>query len=364
MATKILSKTAEYGIIRQDPANAAADGFKAAGNDASKSWNDPGVAGTNYRRVPYNKDSVVFDPGVTIDQYQSSGQNGLHHENAQTLVDGRSGIKTMSFAMPMDKTTLAPHLVGALLPSTGFEAVGTPYTKTIPCGGLTGTIDFTANGTPLHTLSMTDIASADDGIILEDCIIGDLNLEWDFLAQGIARFGQMSGTWVGSEMNFEQTMTGTTVDTTLTPYNNAESYSLSTFTVDSVDWSSLPFRKFTFSVNNNVTYNDATTLGKPDQYDVMPEYRSTILLNYDSTTEKIRADFQAGALVVATFASSTSKSADGGLEIAATKGILQSQPVEYNGEFLGVMLDIRWEADGATTPVTITMSDTLDWGYV
>ena len=44
---KILSKTVEYGIIKQDETDGIATAFKALGNDANKSWNDPGVAATN-----------------------------------------------------------------------------------------------------------------------------------------------------------------------------------------------------------------------------------------------------------------------------------------------------------------------------
>ncbi len=358
---KILSKTVEYGVIRQDPSNAIADAFKALGNDASKSWNDPGVPATNFRRVAYDAGTVVFDPMVTIGQYESTGQKGLHDETAQFFIDKLSGLPTMTFSMPGDQKTLAPHLAGAF--QTVAEDVGTPFSKSFTPGGLTGTVDFANNGAPLHTLSMTDKASVDDGIILEDAIINELTLEWDFLANGIARLAGMSGAWVGTELNFEQTMTGTTVETTLTPYNNTESYSFTTFTVDGVDWSAEPFRRFSFTVNNNVTTNNVTTAGKADQYDIKPEYTSTILMDYNDTTEKLLKDYQDGALVVATFASSVTPTLDGGFSIAGVKGQLMSQPFEYNEEFLGVQLDIKWFANAASTPLTVVMTDTQDWGY-
>ncbi len=158
-------------------------------------------------------------------------------------------------------------------------------------------------------------------------------------------------------------MTGTTVTTTLTPYNNAETYSFSTFTVDGVDWSAEPFRGFTFSVNNNVTANNKGASGKPGQYDVKPEYTSTILMDYNPVTEKALADFQAGVSVVATIASSTTPTSDGGLSIACVKGRLMSPPFEYNEEFDAIQLDVKWYANGASTPVTVVITDTLDWGY-
>jgi len=358
---KIISKTAQYGILRQDPSDAAATAFKALGNDSAKSWNDPAVASSNYRQIQYDKDSVVFDANPTTDMYQSTGQNGIHDETSQFFIDSSSGLATMTFSMPADQKTLAPHLAGCI--QTVTEDATTPYSKSMVCAGLTADIDFTANGAPLVTLSMTDIASADDGIILEDAIISELNLDWDFLQKGVARLAQMTGAWTGTVAKFEQTMSGTTVTTTLTPYNNSGTFSFTTFTVDSVDWSSLPFRKFTWNYTANITVNNVTTAGKPDQYDIKPEFTSTILMDYDATSEKILKDFKDGALVVATFASSTTPTNDGGLSFAMTKGQLMSQPFEYNEEFLGIQLDIKWFADGSTTPVTAVITDTLDWGY-
>ena len=366
---KILSKTVEYGILMQDKTDGIATAWKALGNDANTNWADPAVPASNFRRIAYDAGSVVFDSAPVIDQLESTGQNGLHDEIAQTIVDGRSGLPTMTFAMPADKFTLAPHLVGALL-GTVTENATTPWDKSIVCGGLTGTIDFSTGGAHLHTLSMTDKASVDDGVILEDAIISELNLEWDFNANGIARWIQMSGAWVGSELNFEQTMVGTTVDTTLTPYNRAESYSFTTLTVNSVDWSSMIVRRFSFNVNNNVTSNSKTTLGKAANYDVKPEYTSTFILDYNDTTEKVLNDFQDGTgtngapvIVVATIASSTTATLDGGLSIACVKGVLMGNPQIYNDEFLGVELNVKWQANGASTPVTIIQTDTQDWGY-
>ena len=363
--TRILSKSAEYGIIRQPGTAEGANAFHCGGGQTSGWLNIP-TAATNFRRVQYNKDSVIFDPMVTIEQYESSGQNGIHDETAQFFIDKLSGLPTMTFAMPADQKTLAPHLVGAL--GVVSEAGTTPYAKTITCNGLTGPVDFTATGSgagiwPLHAVSMTDTGgSADDGKWIENAIIDTLTLEFDFNAQGLARLGQLSGTWVGDEINLEQTMSGTTVDTTLVPYNNTDLFNFSTFTVDSQNWAALAFRRFSFTVNNNVTKDDATTAGKASQYNVTPEYTSTIILNYDATTEKVALDYQQGDLVVATFANA-SPSTDGGLSIAGTKGQLMSQPEIYEGEYKGVQLDVKWYANAASTPVTILVTDTQEWTY-
>ena len=93
-------------------------------------------------------------------------------------------------------------------------------------------------------------------------------------------------------------------------------------------------------------------------------------MDYNDTTEKIYNDYQDGsgtnaapAIVTATLASSTTPTLDGGLSIACVKGVLMGNPQIYNDEFLGVQLDVKWEADGANTPVTIVQTDTQEWGY-
>ena len=358
--TRVLSKSAEYGIIRQPITSGAATAFHCGGGQDT-SWLNYPVASTNYRKVWYNADSVLFDPAVTIDQYEVSGQNGIHDETAQFFVDKLSGLPTMTFAGPADKYTLAPHLIGAL----GAVTEGsTPFSKSITCAGLTGPVDFTADGWPLHAVSMTDTGgSGTDGKWIENCIIQDLTLEWDFNAMGIARLAQMSGTWVGTKINLDQTMSGTMAKTVLTPYNNTDSYSFSTFTVDSVDWKALTFRKFSLTVNNNVTKDDSTTAGRCNQFRVAPEYTSTIVLDYDTTTAKVMADFQQGADVVALFTGSTTATLDGGLSISGVKGKLMSPPEMYDGEYKGVQLDIKWYANAAATPLTIIQTDTQDWAY-
>ena len=362
---RILSKSAEYGIIRQPVTTGAATAYHCGGGN-DESWDNYPTATTNFRRVAYNADSVLFDPGITIDQYESSGQFGIHDESAHFFVDKLSGLPTMTFAMPADKFTLAPHLIGALGAVT--ENAGTPYSKSITCAGLTGPVDFTADGWPLHAVSMTDTGgSGTDGKWIENCIIQDLTLEFDFMASGIARLAQLSGTWVGTEINLDQTMSGTMVDTTLTPYNNTDLYSFSTFTVDSVGWTTLSFRKFSLTVNNNVTKDAVTTAGRCDQFRIAPEYTSTIILDYDTISAKVMADYQQGADVVIVFTGSTTATLDGGLSIAGPAGKLMSPPEIYEGEYKGVQLDVKWYANSAAsaaaTPLTIVMTDTQDWAY-
>ena len=362
---RTLSKSAEYGIIRQPHTANSATAYHCGGATTA-GWTNVPTNATAYRRVQYNADSVVFDSAVTIDQYESSGQNGIHDETAQFFVDKLSGLPTMTFSMPADQKTLAPHLIGAL--GAVSEGASTPYVKTITCAGLTGAVDFgaTGSGWPLHAVAMNDTGgSGSDGKWIENCIIQDLTLEFDFLASGVARLGQLSGTWIGNEINLEQTMTDAAFTaTTLTPYNNTDLFSFTTLTVGGVDWSSLAFRKFSLTINNNVTKDKATTAGKASQYSIKPEYTSEILLDYDTTTQMIAKDYQQGSSVAAATFANASPSTDGGLSIACVTGELMSQPEYYEGEYKAVKLDIKWYANGAATPLTILVTDTQEWKYV
>ena len=348
MATKYLAKTFKYGVGLQT------------------NWATPLDREDNYTVVAYNSGVTVFEPDVKVELYNTTGQSGIHKEFERVYVDGRSGLPKVNFSMPASLTTIAPHLVGALLTAkaTAMEYSDSPYGKTIVAGGLTGTTDFYGNGTYLHTIACDDEASADDGIVLENAIIENLNLSWDFNSNGIARLLQMSGNWIGNEMNFEQTIeTGTWTVPTFTPMGNTDLYTLGTFSADGADWSGEDVRQFSFNVANNVTSNASTTAGKANNYDISPVYTSKIILDYNATTELVLKDFQDGATIIAKIDSSTALSNTGDFSISCTGGILQKQPFIYNGEFAGIELDVLWHSTAAATPVTIILSDAVDWGY-
>lgn len=359
MATEISSKKLKYGILRQSPDASVATAFKAAGATAN-AWTNPAAADQNFRTLYYTAGVPIPDPGVTVDEYGVSSQLGLNHELTQFYVDSRSGLAKLNFSGPVDVNTIVPHLVAALQGDTE----GLTGEDNIASGFIAGTLDFAAGAGFLHTLAINQGASADDGIILENAVIDNLNLTWDFNAKGVARLVQMDGTWVGNEMNFEQTLSGTWVATTLTPINNTDSFSFSTFTVDSVDWKALCVRRITLSINNNITSNCSTTSGKANQYDFAPEYTWTIVMDHNSTTEKMMGDFQAGAAVDINLVSSTAAGNAGYLDIDSPYCRVIAPPQVYNGDFLGYSIQCRAYQSSTTSPVYIKVFDNLAWGHV
>lgn len=343
MATKYLAKTFKYGLLAQT------------------NWATPQVAGANFKEVPYIAGSVNFDPDVKVGLHNTSGQSGIHKEFERVYIDARSGLPKVNFNLLVDTKTLAPHLGQALL--TVVDVGPGSYAKTITAAGLTGTVDFNGDDVTLFTVAMDNKASDDDGIILENAIISDLTMSWDFNANGIARLPQISGTWVGNEMNFEQTTDGAWTSDTLDLVGDTDTFTMTVLTVDGVDLTGETVRSYSFSVANNVTTNSSTTVGKPNNYDIAPVYTSKVLMDYNATTEKILKDFQDGATVTATVDSSLAGGTPGNVTIACTGGILQKQPFVYNGEFSGIELDILWHSTTAATPVTINTTDNEDWGY-
>ena len=361
MAVKISAKELIYGLLRQSPDASVATAFKAAGATAND-WTNPAAADQNFRTVYYSKGTPIPDPGVTVNEYGTSSQLGLNHEVSQFYVDPRSGLARLNFSGLVDVNTLAPHLIGALQAVT--EDAGTPFGKVIISGFRAGTIDFAAGGGHLHTLAIKQKASADDGTILENAVIDNLSLTFDFIAKGVARLVNMSGSWVGNEMNFEQTLSGTWLAPAIKPLNKTDTFSFNTFTVDSVDWSAQCVRRMVFNINNSVTSNCATTVGKPNQYDFTPEITWNIILDHNAVTEKLMGDFQAGAAVDIDFYNDLMAGyADSGLEIDTPYCRVMAPPMVYNGDFLGYSIQCRAYQSSTVSPVTITMQDTLDWGY-
>ena len=344
MATKILGKTYEYGILKQT------------------NWATPQAGTANYKTIPYDAGVSIFDPGVRVELFNTSGQSGIHKEFERVYVDGRSGLSSATFSMPGDVKTITPHIAGSFL--SVAENASSPFIKTYTVPGLTAAVDFNGDDAPLHTICCKETAGAtNDGIVLENAIIDNITFSWDFIANGIARLLRIQGKWVGNEMNFEQNTSGTWTTTTFAPMNSTDTYTLGTLDVDGVDWSGETIRRFEFTVNNNVTTNASTTIGKPNNYDITPVYSAKIFLDYNTVTELVLKDFQDGAQVDATIASSISVGTDGNFSISAVNGIMQRQAFEYNGDFAAVVLDVMFHSANAASPVTGGITDTVDWGY-
>lgn len=360
MATKRHSKQLDVGILIQPEAVGAATTYKSTGNNA-ESWDNPGAANENYRRVFYDAASVIPEPNVKVDVYNTTGYTGILKESDRKSADATTGLKRVTFAGPLDIKTLAFHLAG----SEGLVSEGatTPYSKDFTWAGQSGLPDFTNDGFPLHTVYLNPGASADDGIILQNAILDELELSYNFLGEGLERYWQISGTWVGYKLLHEQTLSGTPSAGTFTPSGKTDTFSMTTFTVGGVDYSGECIRRFSYRTENNTSVSCVGSSGYPANYDIAPMHTTQIILDYNSTTEKLLKDLADNAQVVVDFRSSLSSSTDGYLKFDLKHGVLTSNPYTYEGDYLGVALDIEWYQIPATGGDTITLVDTQDMGY-
>ena len=361
MATKIHAKTENFGIIRQNPASAAATAFLAIGS-TSNQWTNPGLPATDYRTIFLTPGSVVPDPNVQVDEYNLTSQLGLHKETTNTFINKVSGLKRMPFSAIADLNTLAPFLVGAMQAVT--EADTTPYQKTITSAFTAGTVDFNSgSGCYLHTLAGKQGASADDGWILENAIIDTLTLTWNFTQPGKGKLVGVNGVWVGNEFNTDLTLSGTWATTTFTPFNNSDAWSFNTFDVGGVSWVAICIKSISLTINNNVTSNCATSDGKPNQYDVAPVYTWTVLVDHTSVTEKLVGDYQAGGNVDINFATTTASGSAGHLNIDMPKGTIISNPPGYDNNYKSHTITVEAKQGTTVSPITILIADNLLWSY-
>jgi hypothetical protein len=206
-------------------------------------------------------------------------------------------------------------------------------------------------------------ASADDGVLLQNGITDSITFTIDFNAKGVGRLVGINGTLVFNEVAFDQTLTGTFVDTTLAPFGNAEAFTLTTFTSDSIDLSTLCVRRIEITIQNSVTSNCSTTGGKANQYDVTPEILINVIVDHNTLTEKLRNDFKLGATVDITIANGADSTVSGFLSFDAPLCKMISNPSVYNGDFYGYNLQLRAYQSGTTSPLTAIVCGALAWAY-
>lgn len=360
MATKIKTKTVDYGIIRQNVASAAATAFFALGS-TSNQWTNPGLAATNYRTIYLNPGTPIPDLNVQVDDLGLTSQQGLHKETSNNFVNSTSGLKRVPFSAVADRNTLAPLLVGALQECE--DVATTPYQKTITSGFRLGTINFNGGGGYLHTFAAKQGASADDGWFLENAIVDTLTLTWDFLQPGKGKLVSVTGTLVGNEIKTDQTLSGTWVATTVTPFNNSDTWSFNTLSIDSVDFSAHCIKRISLTLNNNVTSNCATSAGKANQYDVNPQYSWRISLDHTSTSEKLLGDFKAGANIDIDFTNSISTGTAGHFRIDTPYCRITNPGFGTDNDYLAYDLELEIQQNSTTSPVTIYLADALQWAY-
>lgn len=352
MAVEILAKQESVGFLQQ--------------SKVSNHWSAPAAANANFKIIQWiTAGTPVPNPGVIVENINSTSQNGTHREYERIFVDKISGPATLPIAGIADKTTLA-GLLAITHQGDPSEPVGGVYPKDFPDGGLTAPIDFATNGGYLFTFAIRQQASADDGIILENGIMQNLNLIWDLNATGSARCMQYNGTVLFNEINYEQTLSGTWTNATPSTanfYNDTDLWAFTTLTIDSVVYTAELVKRVEIQFNNNVTLDGRTTGGKAAQYRWKPERNLIFRLTYNSATEKLLKDFQDGVRVQAVWANDVAADNAGELSFNMPYCIIQNPPSVYDGDYKAVEINAQILSNAAATPITTSITDSIDWGF-
>ena len=342
---KVMGKNIKYGLLKQT------------------NWATPQDATADFKTQIWDKDNSVPDPDVFIDESNESGQYGIHEEAEMFNVDAVTGLSKLPFKSRVAKSLLIDYFAGSMFGVTEEEL--TPFAKTIVCAGLASPVDFKGDVAPLYSLAI-DNTGVDDGQILENAILNSLNLVIDMNQRGIARHLQMTGDWVGNELNNEQTLApggGWVAKPTTGYFNDSDTFSASTFTINSVDYSAEVIKRFELDIQNNVVASELTSAGKPGQYIITPQYTVRVILDYNIVTEKIINQYGQGGIVVLTFLNNVTADTDGELGFVIPRAYMMSNPYVFDNGFLGIAIEARIKSVAGATPFTVNFTDAIDGAF-
>ena len=353
---KTLSKIESIGILQQDK--------------SVNHWDVIAADNAAFKTVQWiNVGTLIPDPAVTVDNFNVTSRLGIHHEDERFFIDATSGLPTLPFAGTCDKTTMAAFLVAALQACS--EAVLTPFEKTITAAGLSTVVNWAGNEGYLFTLALKQGASADDGILIHNALIDTLNIVWEVETNGIARLVNMNGTWVGSKIEYEQTLNGTWVNATAAQtgfFNNTDTWSNNfggaLLNIGGVDYSAKCIRRVEIQINNNIRKACVSTGGVATNYVSSPEYKIMFTLDHDSDTEKIHYDFVQGTTFTMNWSNDAADAGtDGKWSIVIPNAHIMSVPKNYAEEYIGISIDGRLYSASGVSPITIYFTDTIDWAF-
>lgn len=333
---EVLTKTQRIGFLQQ------AD------------WATPSAASAAFETLNYDADSIVPDPSVVLNTFNVSSTTGLIPKRTRAYTDGTTRLKTLAFSGPAVRKNLAIHLVAALQKVVS-EGATTPFAKVIQHVNDSAILDFTAGGY-LFTIATDSNSSLTDGIILENAVLNNFVFTIDFNNEGIAKLANISGTWIGNEMNFGQDLTGSWVAESLANfYNDTAAFALAVQGIASLE--DFCIRRYTLTINNNVEPDCITTKAGNYKFN-NPTIVSTFEIPYDSSSKAILAAYPAGTEGSYVLEAGTPGAA-GHLKFEAY-GRINANPIStYNG-YKAIALSLAHEFKASYFSTQVTISDEVD----
>jgi len=273
-------------------------------------------------------------PSVTREEMSLTSAAGLTPERARSVTDYTSGIHRFGFGGVAIQDTLPYLFFLALFKASetddtaatpdDFQQVFIPWADTaVP--DFTDPFDPASSASPntkvpscnlLWDWLQTDVG----GTVLNDAILNTLSLALNVNNQGIARFLQVSGEFVGAGLveNFDSTsVTFPGSAPAITTYNNATPFTLTL--AGTVSYSGC-FKTYGLTINNSVSSDCRTTGGRPNNWRISPEYMVDFTIPCNDTTDTLAGGLLAGTEQTITLSTGTSLS-PGYLNIVA-KGAL------------------------------------------
>lgn len=314
---------------------------------------------------------VTPDDGVTAEDLNVTSQNGIHKESERRFVDTYGGLIRVPFSGIADKSTLAIFLAAAL--HVCSEAAGTPFKKVFTAIGLTSVPNFAQNEGYLFDMAIVNNASADDGILLKRGIIDSLSINVNFRGKGQARLFKISGTFLFNSIAYRQTfVTGNWTNTTAAQnfFNNTDAWVMldadyNEMEIGGVSFSGEYLHDFVLNINNNVEGDNFGTSGVAGQYTIKPAYTGTINFWHNSVTEALIDHIQQND-TIKVFISNDALNAytDGKFSIySATGKGLPGGGKKYEGDYIKEQVNFELLSTAAATPLTVTFTDTVDYGF-
>ena len=330
-------------------------------------WASPKGITDTYKLMPYDVGSVSVEPGVLIEQLNYYQSAGIMDAKNRSTIDFTTDLHRIRFSGVVELTRLAPHLAGAFQSVTESASVDTYDKDFTPADTV---LDFSNDDGVLHTIAVSHIA-ASDGVILENALIDELTLSVDNTASGIGQVMQMSGTWVGNEMNTEQNLSGATFSALpstfvlLTDHTNTNNATWTlNMTIGEDTFSDVCWRRFECRINNNVTSDCKKTNGKPGNYRIAPEIMYTIDIPYNDSTYTVFRDYQQGSNVAFDFGNGAATSTVGQIKFDGENGIITENPNVYDGDYLAVRVTFKaLRPSAGWNAAYVGFVDGVDWTY-
>ena len=346
----------------------------------SGGWGSPKTAATQYKRQLYDVGVSLPDFGKSDgDLANTTGAHSEMPEQARRINDSTSGLKRLPFSGFLTVKNAADHLMAAFQELYGSEGSVTPYTKMFNMGD--AQIDFAGGeGVTFSVGAETNHGdtpdSISDGLILENAIIDNLTLSIEPNATGQDKYVKMNGVWVGRAIQPEQNFTTTWFNEDGSAYSN--SYSPTFYNTGTTSWFTMDaadlvvggvnfggcFRRFSMTLNNNITSDCVTTGGKPNNYKRNRTLTFSVDIPYNSTTYQAVKSFKDGDLVVLSgFTNGTAYTSSGGMVIQSSVNYLTSQPMIVEGDYMAIRLEFMAYRPNAGYVGIIGMSDAQDKGW-